>query len=179
MFKLLTWLTYVVDLVSAEIDDLRFRAEFGRVLPGGYNRRSRRDVWRTIKALRALERQGVYVMGATNRLRVKGSPLTYPITTGGVTAGSPAVVSATIATAICGVVESAKDANGNAVMYTEGVWSLSFTSVGAVAVGDPIYITAAAVLTQTAAGNKLFGNAMNAQGGAVTAALSIRLAGSN
>lgn len=174
----ITRVAELFELGLAEIDDVIYRLQFPGN-PGHLNRRSRRDVWRTIKALRALQKQGIYVMGATNRLKVKSSPFSVVITAGGATAGSVGVVSATIATAICGVVESAKDANNVAVLYTDGIWSLSFTSVGAVAIGDPIYCTAAGVLTQTAAGNKLFGNALNAQGGATTAALSIRLAGSN
>lgn len=162
-------------LASAELEDLEYRLAFPGN-PGHLDRRSRRDVWRTIRRLKALQRQGIYVMGATNRIRVRGTPMQLPITAGGVTAGSPAVIGGAIATALAGVVESAKDANNNAVVHFEGVWSISFTSVGAVAIGDPIYVTAAGVLQQSATSAKLFGHAVNAQAGTTTALLSIRLA---
>lgn len=176
--RFLTFVSNLFEILLAELDDIAYRISFPGN-PGRLNRRSRRDVWLTIKRLRALQRKGVYVYGATNRIRAKGSPLSCPITQGGATAGSAAVVGTGV-TALAGVVESAKDANNNAVVHYEGVWSLSFTSVGAIAVGDPIYIIpGTAVLTQTAASNRLFGNALNTQSGSTTAALSIRLAGSN
>lgn len=179
----MTWLIHtIVDLFSLglkELEDLAFRIQYGNI--GGLNRRNRREVLRTMKALRLMQKQGVYVYGATNRIRAKGSPLNLPITFGGVTAGSPAISGGGIAatSGICGCVESAKDASNNAVLHTEGVWNCTFTVVTSIAVGDPVYmIQASAVLTQTAAGNRLFGYSTVALG-AGAAAVGIKLAGSN
>jgi predicted RecA/RadA family phage recombinase len=173
---------FVIDLIRLglqEIEDLGFRLQYGNI--GGLDRRSRREVLTTMKRLRALRKQGLYVYGASNRLRVKGSPLNVAITQGGATAGSPAIAGGGIAgtSGLCGVVESAKDANNNAVLHMEGVWSLAFTVVGALAVGDPIYmIQASGVLTQTAAGNRLFGYSLTVAGAGATT-ISVKLAGSN
>jgi len=163
----------------AEVADLMFRLAYGNV--GALERRSRDEVRATIKALQRLKKQGVYVYGATNRLRVKGSPLNITLSAGGVTAGSPGVanVGALANGGLCGIVESAKDGNNNAVLHTEGVWSVTFVVVTSIAIGDPIYvIPGTGVLTQTAAGNLLFAKSLVALG-AGSAAVTMKLVGSN
>ena len=162
----------------AEVADLMFRLAYGNV--GALERRSRDEVRATIKALQRLSKQGVYVYGASSRLRVKGSPLNTTLTGGGVTAGSPGVAASAVAGAgLCGIVESAKDGNNNAVLHTEGVWSVTFTVVTSIAIGDPIYvIPATGVLTQTAASNILFAKSLVALG-AGSAAVTMKLVGSN
>lgn len=176
---LVGWIVDLFRLAAGELEDVMFRLQYGNV--GGLDRRSRREVLQTMKALRALKRRGIYVSGATNRIRSKQSPLLVPITQGGATAGSPAISGGGIAatSGLCGVVESAKDANNNAVLHMDGVWNLTMTVVTSIAVGDPIYmIQASAALTQTAAGNRLFGYSLTAAG-AGSQALNVKLAGSN
>lgn len=148
---------------------------------GAPDKRTRREIRRSVKALRALQRQGIYLYGATNRLRSKGSPVSLTLTAGGVTAGSVACCQSGVALAgIYGIAESAKDGSNNAVVHTEGVWLLpSFVVVGAIAPGDPIYvIPGTGVLTQTAAGNRLFAYAMDTKG-AGAAQVIAKLVGSN
>lgn len=160
-------------------EDALFLIRYGQV--GALNRSDRRDVIRTMKALARLQKAGLYVYGASNRVRAKGTPLSILIAAGGVTAGSPAIAGNAVAgtSGLCGVVESAKDGSNLAVLHMEGVWSLAFTVVGTLAVGDPIYmIQASAVLTQTAAGNRLFGYSLTAAGAGATTIL-VKLAGSN
>ncbi len=166
-----------------ELEDIAFRLQYGNI--GFLNRRSRREVMQTMKRLRQLRREGIYVYGATNRLRAKGSPLFLPITVGGVTAGSVAVVASAVGQAtpwgLCGIAESAKDANNSAVIHFEGVWLLpSFVVVTGIAPGDPIYvITTTGVLTQTAAaGNALFARSLVTLG-AGAAQVTAKLCGSN
>lgn len=159
--------------------DLWFRILYGNV--GALDRRSRTEVRRTIKALRALKRKGIYVYGATNRIYVKGSPISLVLTVGGVTAGSVAgVASGVTGAGIFGIAESAKDAANLCVVHTEGVWLLpSFVVVTGLAVGDPIYvIPGTGVLTQTAAGNRLFAYSMSALGAGAGQARA-KLVGSN
>lgn len=171
--KLIRWLL-------SEVADLTFRLAYGNV--GALERRSRDEVRATIKALRRLKKQGIYVYGAVNRLRVKGSPLSVTLTAGGVTAGSVGVAQSAVgATAgFFGIVESAKDTNNVAVLHTEGVWLLpSFVVVTSIAVGDPIYvIPGTGVLTQTAAANNLFAKSMVALG-AGAQQVTAKLVGSN
>lgn len=166
-----------------EVADLIFRLVTRDA--GSPDKRTRREVRRTVKSLRALQRQGVYVYGATNRLRAKGSPFSIALTAGGVTAGSVGVACSAVGAAtpwgFVGIVESAKDGNNVAVLYTEGVWLLpSFVVVTSIAIGDPIYvIVATGVLTQTAAaGNALFARSMVALG-AGAAQVTAKLCGSN
>ena len=169
----------VFKLLGMEAEDVMFRLQYGNI--GGLDRRSRREVLQTMKMLRALKRKGVYVMGATNRLRSKGSPLNLVCTAGGVTAGSVACVAGGVAGGgIYGIAESAKDANNNAVIHTEGVWLLpSFVVVTGIAPGDPIYvIPGTGVLTQTAAGNNLFAKSLVTLG-AGAAQVTAKLVGSN
>jgi hypothetical protein len=161
-------------LVNAA-EDLWFLMLYGRL--GGFDATERRQVRTTIKALKRLQKQGVYVYGATNRVRVKGSPLFIVLTGGGVTAGSPAIAASAVAGAgFTGFVESAKDANNAAVLHTEGVWTSTFTVVTSIAIGDPIYITTAGVLTQTAAANFLFAKSLVALG-AGSASVTMKLIG--
>lgn len=162
------------------LGDLAFLGQYGGV--GGLDRAGRREVRTGIARLRALQRQGVYLYAATNRLRVKGSPLSVTLTAGGVTAGSVGVAQSAVgATAgFVGIVESAKDANNIAVLHTDGVWLLpSFVVVTGIAIGDPIYaIPGTGVLTQTAAGNLLIAKSMVALG-AGAAQVTAKLVGSN
>jgi hypothetical protein len=165
------------------VQDFLFRLATGN--PGSFEYRDRREIQRTIKALRKLQQDGIYLYGAVNRLRARGSPISIPLTVGGVTAGSVGVAASAAAQVtpwgLCGIVESAKDANNVAVLHTEGVWLLpSFVVVGAIAVGDPIYvITTTGVLTQTAAaGNALFARSLVALG-AGAAQVTAKLCGSN
>lgn len=159
--------------------DLWFRIVHGDI--GHLDRRSRTEVRRTMRALRDLKRKGIYVYGATNRIYVKGSPISLVLTAGGVTAGSVAVAASGVTGAgICGIAESAKDASNVAVVHTEGVWLLpSFVVVTGLAVGDPIYvIPGTGVLTQTAAGNRLFAYSMSVLGAGAGQARA-KLVGSN
>jgi hypothetical protein len=165
------------------LGDVAFLIQYGNV--GALDRTDRRDVRRTIGRLRELKKQGIYLYGATNRLRVKGSPLLVTLTVGGVTAGSVGVVASAVGQAspwgLAGIVESAKDGNNNAVLHTEGVWLLpSFVVVTGIAPGDPIYvITTTGVLTQTAAaGNALFARSLVTLG-AGAAQVTAKLCGSN
>ena len=161
------------------IGDARFLLQYGGV--GAINRADRRQVRNTIKRLRVLQRQGIYMYGAINRLRVKGSPLYLILTGGGVTAGSPGVAwAAAIANGgLAGIVESAKDGSNGAVLHMEGVWTVTFTVVTGIAPGDPIYvIPASGVLTQTAASNLLFAKSLVTLG-AGSAAVTMKLVGSN
>jgi Uncharacterized conserved protein (DUF2190) len=160
-------------------EDIAYLVRYGNL--GARNRADRRAIRQSIKRLRKLQEQGIYVYGATNRLRVKGSPLTVTLTGGGVTAGSPGVAwTAAIANGgLAGIVESAKDGNNNAVLHTEGVWSVTFVVVTGLAIGDPIYvIPATGVLTQTAASNLPFAKSLVALG-AGSAAVTMKLVGSN
>jgi hypothetical protein len=165
---------------AEEVADLFFRLAYGNV--GSLEKRSRAEVRATIKALRKLQKEGVYIYGAVNRLRVKGSPLSITLTAGGVTAGSVGVCQSAVgATAgFAGIVESAKDGNGVAVLHTEGVWLLpSFVVVTGISPGDPIYaIPGTGVLTQTAAGNLLIAKSLVTLG-AGAAQVSAKLVGSN
>lgn len=168
-----------VHWLFAEVADLMFRLAYGNV--GALERRSRDEVRATIKALRRLKKEGILVYAATNRLRVKGSPMSVTLTGGGVTAGSPGVAwTAAIANGgLAGIVESAKDGNNVAVLHTEGVWTVTFTVVTGLAPGDPIYvIPATGVLTQTAASNLLFAKSLVTLG-AGSAAVTMKLVGSN
>src|SRR5258708_1998101 len=162
------------------VADAWFLIRYGNV--GALERAQRRDVRRTIRRLQELKRQGIYVMGATNRLRVKGSPLLTTLTAGGVTAGSVGCCQSAVgATAgFFGIVESAKDANNNAVLHTEGVWLLpSFVVVTSIAIGDPVYvIPRTGVLGPTAAANNPFSKALVALG-AGAAQVTAKLVGSN
>jgi hypothetical protein len=160
------------------VEDAWFLLRFGGV--GGLNRADRRAVRTTIKRLEALKREGVYVYGATNRLRAKGSPISIVLTAGGVTAGSVGCASSAATMGLFGIAESAKDTNNTAVLHMEGVWLLpSFTVVTSIAVGDPIYvIPGTGVLTQTAASNMLFARSLVALG-AGAAQVTAKLVGSN
>lgn len=170
--------TLVLRLIDG-MGDLWFRILYGHVASLEYA--DRKQVRQTIKRLRELKRQGIYVMGATNRIYAKGSPLSLVVTAGGVTAGSVACVASGVASAgLFGIAESAKDTANVAVIHFEGVWILpSFVVVTSIAIGDPIYvIPATGVLTQTAAGNMLFAKSMQAAG-AGAAQLKAKLVGSN
>ena len=172
MMRFVRWL-------AEEVADLSYRLAYGN--PGALEKRDRREVRLTIKRLRELQKAGVYLYGATNRLRVKGSPLSVTLTAGGVTAGSVGVAASAVAGAgFCGIAESAKDGNNIAVLHTEGVWLLpSFVVVTSIAIGDPIYvIPGTGVLTQTAAGNILIAKSMVALG-AGAAQVTAKLVGSN
>jgi predicted RecA/RadA family phage recombinase len=54
--------------------------------------------------------------------------------------------------------------DGYASVALKGAWRFPFAAgVGAVAIGDPIYITSANVLNATASGNNLYGYAISAK----------------
>ncbi len=162
------------------LEDAWFLLQYRGV--GALNRADRRSVRASIRRLQALKKQGLYLYGATNRLRVKASPLSVTLTAGGVTAGSVGVAQSAVgATAgFAGIVESAKDTNNIAVLHTEGVWLLpSFVVVVGISIGDPIYaVVGTGVLTQTAAGGILIAKSMVALG-AGAAQVTAKLLGSN
>lgn len=171
------FLRTILDLFRIELADLLFRLKYGDV--GGLQRRSRREVLTTIRQLQKLQKQGILVTMATNRIRAKSTPVSAVVTQGGVTAGSTAIVGGVTAlSGICGIVESAKDGSNNAVLHTEGVWNITMTVVTGLASGDPIYLaTASGAPTQTAAGGKLLGYALLAVAlGAGAATFPVKLA---
>jgi len=78
---------------------------------------------------------------SANRTRVRGQRISLVVTDGGVASGDPCLVGA----AITGVVEGPKDANNNAIVIREGVFTLSVKGVTngasniAVAQGDKLF----------------------------------------
>lgn len=62
--------------------------------------------------------------------------------------------------------------DGNASVWTEGVYRLPVSTTTALTIGAPVYITSGNVLTPSASGNTLFGYALEAKG---TAAATIRV----
>lgn len=107
---------------------------------------------------------------AKNRIQEEGKNLKLPVLAG-VVSGSPVIVGM-----IPGVALTSRDANGNAIVQTDGVFAVSVT--GAIAtVGLPVYITSAtgALVVAPGAGIQLFGHALQTKaGGAGT--INVRLA---
>ncbi len=91
--------------------------------------------------------------------------------TNGTPSGTPVVVGSLV-----GITATAegKDGNveGNASVWLGGAPRVPVTTATAVAVGAPVYITSAYVLTPSASGNTLWGYALEAKG---TAPATIRV----
>ncbi len=88
--------------------------------------------------------------------------------------GSPVVVGSLIGVAATTEGEGG-NVDGNASVWTEGVYDLLVGTNTAVPVGGPVYITGAYVLTPSSAGNTLFGYALEPKG-AAPATIRIKLA---
>lgn len=115
---------------------------------------------------------------AGNRTRIFGRRLQLTVTDGGVNAGDPCLVGA----AITGVAETPKDANNNAIVSREGVYTVSVRGWNganvAVAQGDKLYYTIAnnPKIDKTATG-VFFGWAKAAVAAGATATIEVILAG--
>lgn len=95
---------------------------------------------------------------AKNRRFARGTQLTLPVIAG-VVSGGPVIVGM-----IPGVALTSRDAAGNAVVETEGVFEVTVT--GALTIGQPVYITSAtgALVVAAGVGIQLFGHAITAKG---------------
>ena len=111
---------------------------------------------------------------AKNRHRAEGNQVKLPVDSA-VVAGDLVVFGAGTSTALVGVALTDADENDEATVQFDGSWRFEFTTVGALAVGDPIYITGAGVLTQTSTSNFLVGNSLTALAGTTTDEIEIRL----
>ncbi len=89
--------------------------------------------------------------------------------------GSPVVVGSIIGVA---ATDEGKGGNieGNASVWTEGVYDFAVGTTTAVAVGAPVYITSGYALTPSASGNTLFGYALEAKGTTAGEIIRIKLA---
>jgi len=83
----------------------------------------------------------------------------------GVTSGDPVVVGELV-----GVALTDRGAGGNAdteaTVALDGAWTLPVTTTTTRAVGAPVYITSAGVLTPSATDNTLFGHCLKPKGSA-------------
>jgi predicted RecA/RadA family phage recombinase len=107
-----------------------------------------------------------------NQVLEHGNQLTLPVLAG-VVSGSPVIVGM-----IPGVALTDRDANGNAVVQTDGGFTLSVVAAAGITFGEPVYITSATyALTDAAgAGKQLFGHALVVSTGAGTKSVPVRIA---
>lgn len=99
--------------------------------------------------------------------------LSLPVTAD-TASGSPVVVGSIIGVTATKEGEGG-NVDGNASVWTEGVYDLLVGTTTTLAVGAPVYITSGYALTPSASGNTLFGYALQAKGSS-PATIRVKLA---
>lgn len=65
---------------------------------------------------------------------------------------------------------------GYASVALKGAWRFPVSTTTALAIGDPVYITSANVLTPVASGNSLYGHALSVKGTTANQSVIVRIA---
>lgn len=126
---------------------------------------------------------------ATNEVFRDGNKLSLPVPNS-TPSGAPVRIgtfSATTGVNLNGVTQTATDSSGGtgvsgnptgyATVWLSGVFKLLISTNTAMAIGDPVYITSAGVLTPVSTSNALFGHLVGSTAkGTAPATLPVRLA---